>query len=123
MRYELGEQLIREFPELFGESFFFECGDGWFDLLRILCSDLMPLLPAANADHEAAWGADFGKIRVDQIKEKFGRLRFYMSWTPEDIARVISHYEGLSEKTCEVCGQSGTLDMKRQLVTCDGHGG
>jgi hypothetical protein len=52
----------------------FECGDGWFDLL-------MSLSLKIEAELQAALAA--GKRRqdlqcADQVKEKFGKLRFYL---------------------------------------------
>lgn len=86
----------------------FEHGDGWFDLVRDLCEKIEPL---------AAKIPDF---TVLQVKEKFGGLRFYVSHGNEEIHTVIQSAEQESFKTCETCGQSGTLRTDGWLKTlCD----
>lgn len=67
-------------------------------------------------------------ITVNQVKEKFGTLRFYYS-IPSDtdsnlvneIDEVVDKYYRKSEVTCEVCGQQGKLrqDTVSWEVLCD----
>ncbi len=76
-------------------------GLGWENLLRELLQAIEDLLPAES---------DF---KVDQIKEKFGGLRFYIfsqtlpEKTLKRIRKLIDFTEGLSFVTCEVCGSRG----------------
>lgn len=51
-------------------------------------------------------------FKVDQVKEKFGTLRFYSGVT-DDIQKYIYLAERLSEVTCEVCGKPGELQSPR----------
>lgn len=46
---------------------------------------------------------------VDQVKEKFGTLRFYCN-TNDTIARYVTFAETLTELTCEVCGARGKTE-------------
>ncbi|WIE81015.1 TraR/DksA family transcriptional regulator [Curtobacterium sp. MCSS17_016] len=93
---------------------FVECGDGWFPLLRRLDSALRNIDP----NYEAL-----------QVKEKFGTLRFYASTIglDEDASsqfhKLIADAEGESARTCETCGQPGSLrNDRRWLKTlCDAH--
>ena len=50
------------------------------------------------------------KYRITQIKEKFGGLRWYDEGIPKDskIWDIINKYEGISMKTCIVCGKPAT---------------
>jgi hypothetical protein len=48
-------------------------------------------------------------IKIDQIKEKFGGLRFYYSGVDEQIAGMVLFAEHLCNKTCEVSGEQGEL--------------
>lgn len=50
------------------------------------------------------------RFRVDQIKEKYGKLEFYAHNIPEgmDFYGIIEKYRTLSEKTCNVCGKPAT---------------
>jgi len=43
-------------------------------------------------------------IHIDQIKEKFGGLRFYFSGGDEEINGMVSLAESLSYRICEACG-------------------
>ncbi|MEK7090164.1 MAG: hypothetical protein AAB930_01100, partial [Patescibacteria group bacterium] len=66
------EYLFKNFPFFHPEAplteslmaFGFECGDGWFGLIKKLCEKLKDL--------------DLKDFRVTQVKEKFGGLRFYV---------------------------------------------
>ena len=60
--------------------------------------------------------------RIDQIKEKFGGLRWYDSNTTKDILEIIDHYEDVSMKTCIVCGKPATYMAKGWISPyCDEH--
>lgn len=65
---------------------------GWRDLVLRLLKDLQ----------EMGWEGD-----VQQIKEKFGELRFYASGTPEVFDRIDEATDE-SRKTCEICGAAAT---------------
>lgn len=47
--------------------------------------------------------------RAAQVKEKFGGLRFYMTSTNDEISSLVAEAEALSQKTCEFCGEEGSL--------------
>lgn len=105
-----------------------ECRDGWYELLRSLCTEI------DEAYAEAGLPVD---IRIDQIKEKFGTLRFYYhTWehadkTPENeaaykevhlkIGEIVGRYEEISEEVCEECGKPGVLrnDLRWIQTLCD----
>jgi hypothetical protein len=84
------------------------CGDGWLQLLHDCIAELI--------------AADWDK-HILQIKEKFGGLRFYIGSGSEEIYEIISKYETLSYKTCEVCGETGELrnDIGWYRTLCDKH--
>lgn len=90
-------------------SFGFECGDGWFDLIWNLCQDIELLLALhnPNSDDEAYY-----PFEVIQVKEKFGQLRFYTNWLTDGIDDRISKAEVESSRTCELCGDPGSLVNK-----------
>lgn len=107
MKVELAEKLREQFPQIFvdlwGEphktcmSFGVETGDGWYDLIYKLCQDIMALNP----------GPDF---KAEQIKSKFGGLRFYISGSygesSDKIYDLIVKAENDSYNICETCGSS-----------------
>ena len=111
MKPELQMQLFKNYPSIFAErdltieqscmAWGIECGDGWYDLIDKLCSDLIKLNPSVVAM---------------QVKEKFGGLRFYVTITvpiseknTDLILERISKAETDSETTCEVCGKKGRI--------------
>lgn len=105
MRRELENELFEKYPTIFpGGSdvdaqeslmcFGFACGDGWFDLIDDLCTEIEET------------GVD---VTAVQVKEKFGGLRFYCRGGSEGVWSIIGKYEEKSFKTCELCGDSGEI--------------
>ena len=47
------------------------------------------------------------QVTLDQVKEKFGTLRFYYTGGDEYIAGLVSMAESMSAVTCETCGNPG----------------
>lgn len=48
-------------------------------------------------------------VKIDQIKEKFGELRVYITGGDKEVRGMISFAEYLCNKTCEVSGEKGEL--------------
>ncbi len=68
------------------------CGDGWLPLIE----ELIQKLIAAGWDKQC-----------DQIKEKFGGLRFYIGAGTSEVHNLCAEYEDTSFKVCEACGKPG----------------
>jgi hypothetical protein len=51
-------------------------------------------------------------VKIDQIKEKFGELRFYYTGGDAEVAGMVRFAEYLCNKTCEVSGEKGELCMR-----------
>lgn len=51
-------------------------------------------------------------VKIEQIKEKFGGLRFYYSGGDQQIAGMVHFAEYLCNKTCEVTGNPGVLCVR-----------
>jgi hypothetical protein len=77
------------------------CDNGWFDLIWKLCEDIDIVV------QRESW-KDF---RVDQIKEKFGGLRFYVNGANKEVFDLIHEAEAKSFKICEVCGKKGSMHV------------
>lgn len=62
-------------------------------------------------------------VRVTQVKEKFGGLRFYAEREPQWYYDLISFYEDKSYCVCEKCGKKGSCrsDLSWILTLCDEH--
>jgi hypothetical protein len=124
MRKELEQKLFERWPQWFNTkgdvrhtlmSFGFQHDDGWFDILWRLCEDLEPLV----AEFEATGECQF---EILQVKEKFGGLRIYVNHANDAIRQRIETAMGESLRTCEICGQPGTLREGDWIKTlCDQH--
>ena len=89
------------------DSGFFECGNGWYPLIKDLITDLI----------ELGWDK-----QVCQVKEKFGALRFYINAGSDEIFKKIHSYENQSYETCETCGEKGELRLVGWYKTlCNKH--
>lgn len=49
------------------------------------------------------------QYRIDDIKEKFGGLRWYDSRSSVEISKIINKYENISYHTCIVCGKPANV--------------
>lgn len=52
------------------------------------------------------------EVKIDQVKEKFGGLRFYISGGDKEVQGMIYFAEYLCSKTCEVSGEKGELCVR-----------
>jgi hypothetical protein len=48
-------------------------------------------------------------VAIEQIKEKFGGLRFYISEAPDEVHNAITEAEKESYTICEDCGKPGKI--------------
>lgn len=123
-RDEYDRMMVAKFPDIFADRnkpmsetcmcWGFDVGPGWHVIIHDACEKLSFL------------GKAFGLIVVaDQIKEKFGTLRFYhhvikdpnapsTHWTDDALSMaydviddVVSHAERKTENACEECGEHG----------------
>ncbi len=102
MRSELQEKLFKNYPKLLRGSseniqtnllpFGIETGDGWYYLIDTLCDKIKRHCERTEID-----------VKVLQIKQKFGGLRFYVSTYDDDIFAMINFAEALSYTICERC--------------------
>ena len=163
MKQELDELLCTKYPKMMVNRnknmqetcmcWGFECGDGWFNILDQLMSQIQHHIDwkekqragaikynematqakAGNFDlFEATMKAlpddeykekrlgeivagDFRQVpesipqvTLDQVKEKFGTLRFYYTGGDDYISGMVSLAESMSAVTCENCGNPGS---------------
>ena len=91
------EILSEEYPQLYTNV---RCGVsigiGWVHIIRTL------------SDAVLARGSS---VVVEQVKEKFGILRYYYSG--DDIDDLVGAAEFASITTCEECGEVGTWTLSR----------
>ena len=132
--------------------FGFECGDGWYKILDILCANIEShvswkrmmratdlrrvraykkgrdalrsfLYRGKQEDELSLWQQEeldrimkegprdpvekVHRVVAEQVKEKFGGLRFYYDYGDDFIAGLVEMAEIWAEHTCEVCGSPG----------------
>jgi hypothetical protein len=97
-------ELMAAHPRLFGvgSQGYPECGEGWLDLLERCCVRI-----------EAAI-SECDRFTAEDIKSKYGTLRFYWGGRLSDAAKAqieeaIELAEARSACTCETCGAAGRL--------------
>lgn len=121
------------------DAFGCDFADGWYEVVRGLCRDI------TEAYEKAGLPVD---IVIDQVKEKFGTLRFYyhpkghdpvihafdslgdgpsirimpgVSDLHKEVAGVVQKWEKESGNVCEKCGAAGKLrkDLSWIQTLCD----
>ena len=80
----------------------FSCGDGWYNILNSLMSNIQGHIDWKNKKEEVV-----PQVTLDQVKEKFGTLRFYYTGGDDYIRGLVSMAESMSAVTCEECGNPG----------------
>ena len=160
MRKELDEALVAKYPLIFKDRngdmrttlmcWGFECGDGWYNIIDVLCGLLTSDYRQAQSRYDfikdkvnqPRWPSskdlvtqehiDEAKAKLDeevakvpvavQIKEKFGGLRFYVQAATDKHYQYINFAEGMSYRTCEQCGAPGKRYTDGwHKVLCDIH--
>jgi len=107
LKEELELKLVKKYPKIFRNykgdpaetamAWGITCGDGWYNIIDCACQKLSELSDT---------------IYAEQIKEKFGMLRFYTSREEEEVNEeiqkkirdIINEAEDKSAVTCEDCG-------------------
>ncbi len=90
----------------------FDCPPGWTKIVMEICRVVEAINQALPPGTELCI--------CEQVKEKFGTLRFYMSRMTEEMSQIIEAGEEASEKVCQDCGAPGTIrDGSWVLTQCD----
>lgn len=95
-------KLTTRYPSVY-KDVEFECGDGWFPILDSLGGIIQSEVSAKQIEY----------FHVDQIKEKFGGLRFYCIGANDRVKGAIEMAEVMSTFVCEHCGNHGILRHDR----------
>lgn len=97
--------------------FYFECGDGWFTILRDFLVHCVYLM------HDPQHATDWKGLQFLQIKEKFGSLNIYPSLSIDSLNLLIEAARIRSMQTCESCGETRAPLFKRNngwiTVSCE----
>lgn len=124
MRAELQKKLFEKYPKIFSKRekstrdnlmyFGFDHDDGWYWLIDNLCNTIQNYIDSnykwSTKRHGFLWlkkriiRIDLPQLVAVQVKEKFGRLCFYVDFSDEFVEGIIRFAEDLSGTICEMCG-------------------
>jgi hypothetical protein len=117
--YELfAKKMERTYPKMFeGKYGGFAVGAGWYPIIKALCE---------NIQHHIDWknrkSLVVPQVEVEQIKEKFGGLRFYYTGGDDEISGMVRMAEAWADVACEECGAAGKRRNGGWIRTlCDKH--
>lgn len=113
------QKIIDDYPLLFSECKYIDCGIGWYDLIEDLCSKIHAEVAKEPMDGIEEY--NFYPM-IAQVKEKFGGLRFYMQVETEAMSKLIQEAERKSKDICEECGAPGSLrGVGWYYTSCEEH--
>lgn len=162
MNQELDDYLAKRYPQFIKSrkespassamQYGFQCGDGWFNLLNMLCESIenhiynlkrnnefnqgqLDLANAGKLEQMHDWMRDIYEkgelvikkvpdISVEEVKEKFGQLRFSVKGADDSIRGMIQMASAMSATICEECGKPGKLSSTKTgwiRVLCKEH--
>ena len=108
MKQELDTLLCERYPKLMVNRnkpmqetcmcWGFDCGDGWFNILDQLMGNIQHHIDWKNKKEEVV-----AQVTLDQVKEKFGTLRFYYTGGDDVIDGMVRMAESMSGVMCEEC--------------------
>ena len=108
MKQELDELLCKKYPKMMVNRnlpmmetcmcWGFDCGDGWFPILDQLMGNIQHHIDWKNKNSEVV-----AQVTLDQVKEKFGTLRFYYTGGDDEISGMVRMAESMSGVMCEEC--------------------
>lgn len=131
--YDAFEQSMKgKHPEMFSKPYGgFAVGTGWWPILEGLCAEIDSYTKWRNNTRAARLkdnphGLDIPdevpQVIVEQIKEKFGGLRFYYTGGDDKIDGMVRMAERWADHACEECGAPGTSGGKGWIKTlCPTH--
>jgi len=115
------KQMEERFPKMFAEPYGGFCVDeGWWPILEELCASIQYHTDWWNKNRENRPVIE--QVVVQQIKEKFGGLRFYYEGGDDTIRGMVRMAEAWASRTCETCGAPGKSRDSGWIKTlCDEH--
>ena len=134
MKQELDELLCKKYPKMMVNRdkpmqetcmcWGFDCGNGWFNILDQLMGNIQHHIDWNNQNFEKGYKQykQVSQVTLDQVKEKFGTLRFYYTGGDDEISGMVRMAESMSGVTCETCGAPGKSRDGGWIKTlCDHH--
>jgi hypothetical protein len=115
------KQMEERFPKMFSQPYGGFCvGEGWWPIIETLCANIQSHTDWWNKHRETRPVVE--QVEVNQIKEKFGGLRFYYTGGDDQISGMVRMAEAWASHSCETCGAPGTSRSGGWIKTlCDHH--
>lgn len=121
---EFSESMEERFPKMFAEPYGGFCvSEGWWPIIESLCSQIQHHVDWRN-EQKVKYNRGEGctQVTVNQIKEKFGGLRFYYSGGDDTVDGMVRMAESWAARHCEECGKPGKSRSTGWIKTlCDEH--
>ena len=130
---EFAKKMEDRFPEMLGHKRYggFAVGAGWWPIIESLCGQIDAYTKwrnntrtalLKNNPHNHKIPDEVHQVVVQQIKEKFGGLRFYYDGGDDTIYGMVRIAESWADHTCEECGKPGKSRSGGWIKTlCDEH--
>jgi hypothetical protein len=100
---EFSKRMEETYPKMFAQPYGgFAVSTGWWPIIENLCANIQ-----SHIDWRIKQGQDIAQVEVNQIKEKFGGLRFYYSGGDDEISGMVRMAEAWADVACEECGAAG----------------
>lgn len=119
------DRLHQRYPEMFsGQYGGVAVGVGWWPIIESLCSQIDSHLKHRNglAKQYPDQHKPVPQVVVEQIKEKFGGLRFYYQGGDDTVYGMVRMAESWAGRSCEDCGNVGKRQGEGWVRTlCDFH--
>jgi hypothetical protein len=114
-------RLTEKHPLMFSQPYGgIAVGTGWWPIIEKLCDNIQHHTDWWNRNRETRPVVE--QVVVEQIKEKFGGLRFYYQGGDDTIAGMVRMAEAWADHSCEECGSPGTRRSGGWIRTlCDLH--
>ena len=123
MDNELEKKLVDKYPVIFKNRYTnplthnmgwgIECGSGWYMIIDCLCESIQQYVNGVSYTGRIA------PVIANQIKEKYGTLRFYYEGGDEFVDGMVDYAENMSGHICENCGSpEGKIKSKMGWLKC-----
>jgi hypothetical protein len=113
---EFAKHMEEKYPKMFAEPYGgFAIGEGWWPIIESLCANIQSHTDWWNKNRETRPVIE--QVVVEQIKEKFGGLRFYYTGGDDQISGMVRMAEAWADRSCEECGAPGTAGGRGWIRT------
>jgi hypothetical protein len=118
---EFVKKLEEKYPLMFSQPYGgIAVGAGWWPIIETLCANIQSYTNWWNTNRKERPVVE--QVVVEQIKEKFGGLRFYYQGGDDYIRGLVTMAEAWADRSCEECGAPGTSRKGGWIRTlCDHH--